>query len=272
MPQDAVSVMADVQYSKCVGNLLHIFLLESLMKQLLFRLLVGIAAAAFTSSVYAQASSQAMDRLRILFPGAKIKQSVGGLLEVDTRVYASQDGRTVLVGGRVIDAVFLLGGAFPINAAKAMQPESRVPARRTAEFAKLPLNLAINIVKGDGARKLALFTDVDCPFCKQIEKTFESVSDVSIYVFLLPVDKLHPDARRKSESIWCALDKPAAWKDYWGSGRLVDAKCPTPFPAIAALAEELGINGTPTLIRASDGAILPGALQKEQLEAWLSGK
>jgi thiol:disulfide interchange protein DsbC len=239
---------------------------------LLLRSLVRIAAMVIAGSGYAQTPQPAMERLNILFPGAKVKQAVGGLLEIDTKVYASQDGRIVLVGGRAVDAEFLLTGVAPVGAAKPLAQEQKVATRRTTEFSKLPLNLAIPIVKGDGSRKLALFTDVDCPFCKQIEKTFESVSDVSIYVFLLPVDQLHPDARRKSEAIWCAADKSAAWKEYWVSGRLVDAQCSTPLPAIATLAEQLGINGTPTLIRASDGVILPGALQREQLESWLSGK
>ena len=244
------------------------------MKFFLLRLRLTIAAIVMViaSSAHAQTPQQAMERLNVLFPGAKVKQAMGGLLEVDTKVYASQDGRTILVGGRTIDAELLLTGGVPVVTAKPLVPEQKAAARRTNEFSKLPLNLAINIVKGDGSRKLALFTDVDCPFCKQIEKTFESVSDISIYVFLLPVDQLHPDARRKSEAIWCAADRSAAWKDYWANGRLLDAKCSTPFLAIAALAEGLGINGTPTLIRASDGVILPGALQKEQLESWLSGK
>jgi thiol:disulfide interchange protein DsbC len=241
------------------------------MKLFCFRTLACLALLLPCAISLAQVPAPATDRIKRLFPGAKVKQAAGGLFEVDTKVYVSQDGRTVLVGGRTIDAEYLLTGVVPGGVAPA--PAAAQPvARRTTEFAKLPQELAITLVKGDGSRKLAVFTDVDCPFCKQLEKTLDSVTDVSIQVFLLPIDQLHPDARRKSEAIWCAADRAAAWREYWANGKLGDDKCSTPFAAIGALAEALGINGTPTLIRASDGAILPGALQKERLESWLGGK
>ena len=235
------------------------------MKPFFIRAFAGLAVLL----AFGSALAQTPERIKQLFPGAKVKQAVGGLFEVETKVYVSQDGRTVLVGGRPIDAQILLAGSAPPVASAPTVLPAPAPRRQT-EFAKLPLELAITLVKGDGSRKLALFTDVDCPFCKQLEKTFDSVSDVTIYVFLLPIDQLHPDARRKSTAIWCAADKMLAWKDYWASGKLGEDKCATPFAAIGALAEALGINGTPTLIRASDGSILPGALQKDVLESWIS--
>ncbi len=239
------------------------------MRHSLLRSLAILTALLFSGTLLAQTTT---DRVKQLFPGAKVKQAAGGLFEVETKVYVSQDGRTVLVGGRTIDAQVLLNGT---GAAAAAQPAATAPAapvRRKTEFSKLPLELAITVVKGNGTRQLAVFTDVDCPFCTQLEKTLDNISDVSIHVFLLPIDQLHPDARRKSEAIWCAADKSAAWKDYWAKSKLGEAKCATPFAAIGALAEALGINGTPTLIRASDGSILPGAMQKETLENWLNGK
>ena len=237
------------------------------MKRFLLRWLVGLMAL----SAFAAALAQTPEQIKQLFPDAKVKRAAGGLFEVETKVYVSQDGRTVLVGGHAIDAqVLRAGGALPAHAAAVPPPAP--PLRRQTEFSKLPLELAITQVKGDGSRHLAVFTDVDCPFCKQLEKTFDAVTDVSIHVFLLPIDQLHPDARRKSEAIWCAADRSLAWKDYWASGKLGEDKCAAPFAAIGALAAVLGINGTPTLIRASDGSIQPGALPKEALESWIGGR
>jgi thiol:disulfide interchange protein DsbC len=89
----------------------------------------------------------------------------------------------------------------------------------------------------------------------------------------MPIAQLHPDAKRKSEAIWCASDRAAAWANFWKSGNVpASADCSTPIDEISALAGALGVRGTPTLIRAVDGAIMPGAAPKDVLENWLSGK
>jgi len=65
------------------------------------------------------------------------------------------------------------------------------------DFSSLPLNSAIKIVKGDGSRKLVVFADVDCPFCKRLEQNeFTHLNNVTIYTFLFPIEKLHPDAKK----------------------------------------------------------------------------
>ena len=87
-------------------------------------------------------------------------------------------------------------------------------------FDSLPLELAIKRVKGNGARKLAIFSDADCPFCARLENELKSIDNVTIYTFLYPIDQLHPDAARKSRMIWCAPDKVKAWDAFFASGAL----------------------------------------------------
>ena len=73
------------------------------------------------------------------------------------------------------------------------------------DFDHLPFDQAIKVVKGNGSRKMAVFSDVDCPFCKRLEQNELSIiTDVTIYTFLMPLDQLHPDAANKSKAIWCA--------------------------------------------------------------------
>ena len=45
--------------------------------------------------------------------------------------------------------------------------------------------------------------------------------------------------------------------------------CAHPVDRNVALAERLGVTGTPTLV-AADGRVLPGAASAEQINAWLS--
>lgn len=138
-------------------------------------------------------------------------------------------------------------------------------------WSELPLELAIKKVKGTGARKLAVFSDADCPFCARLEQTLKDVNDVTIYTFLYPIDQLHPDAARKSRLIWCAPDKVKAWDDFFVNGALPDnaGDCANPVAATATLGRKLKVTATPTLVFA-DGSIVPGALPAQNLETELA--
>ena len=151
--------------------------------------------------------------------------------------------------------------------------EQRRAALRTVDFSRLPLDKAIVKVKGDGSRKLAIFTDPDCPYCKQLEKDLSGVSNVTVYIFLYPIAQLHPDAPRKAKAIWCAPDRAKAWDDLMTGGKAPPepaATCETPISDIAKLGEELGIDGTPGLIFAN-GRMIPGAIPAADIEKYLNG-
>ena len=60
-------------------------------------------------------------------------------------------------------------------------------------FDQLPLDLAIKQVKGDGSRKVAIFEDPNCGYCKQLRKTLEDVDNLTVYTFLYPI--LSPDSK-----------------------------------------------------------------------------
>ncbi|WP_283743531.1 DsbC family protein [Sideroxydans sp. CL21] len=128
------------------------------------------------------------------------------------------------------------------------------------DFSKLPLDKAIVRVKGNGTRKLALFSDPECPYCQGLEKQLEGVNDVTIYTFLLPLAELHPGAMRKAELIWCAKDRAKAWNDMLllqkePEGSNTD--CQTPIKDIAEIATKNWITGTPGIVF-SNGKLLFG--------------
>jgi thiol:disulfide interchange protein DsbC len=144
---------------------------------------------------------------------------------------------------------------------------NRVEQLRQTDFSRLPLDKAIVKVKGTGMRKLAVFSDPDCPYCRQLERELQSVTDVTIYTFLFPLAELHPEAVGKAERVWCSGNPAQAWdklmiqgEDPAGAGN-----CATPIGEIADLAKKLHINGTPGLVF-PDGRIVPGVLPKKQLE------
>ena len=115
------------------------------------------------------------------------------------------------------------------------------------------------LVKSSGKKKLYVFSDPDCPYCRSLEKTFDQLTGVSIYVFPLPLVSLHPNAATVSETLWCQKNAGQAWHAYLTTGaKPADAKCANPINKNIALASKYAINGTPAIIF-EDGTILPGA-------------
>lgn len=58
-------------------------------------------------------------------------------------------------------------------------------------------NVSVNMKDGNGKYGFIVFTDPDCPFCKQLE-SFLLKEDVSVNYIYTPLDQLHPNAREKS--------------------------------------------------------------------------
>ena len=182
----------------------------------------------------------------------------------------------VFMGGQIIYTDEKL--SFIIAEGRLVDPKSKkdVTGERLEELTKidfnsLQLDKAIKIVKGNGSRKLVVFSDVDCPYCKQLErKELSNITDVTIYTFLYPIDQLHPDAANKSRSIWCATNREKAWTDWIMKDQLPlsTGKCEVPLEKVGELARKFGITGTPALIF-SDGKRLPGAVPHKEIERYL---
>ena len=242
------------------------------MRLPLLTLFVGIAVA-LTLSAHAQEPSKddAVARelasvkklLEAKFPGAPIsnvsKSPYFGLYE------AQIDDRMLYTDAKVN---YVLVGSVYDTTTRTNLTEQRLRQLNRVAWDSLPLDLAIKKVKGDGSRKLAVFADADCPFCKRLETDMKGLDNVTIYTFLFPIDGLHPEAARKSAKIWCAPDRVKAWDEWFEAGKLPDNKgdCPTPIAQTAKLGEKYRVNATPTLVFA-DGTVVPGALPLSQLES-----
>lgn len=195
------------------------------------------------------------------FPGAII----GGVAKLPyLDLYEVQfDERLVYTDAK---ASYIVVGSIYDASSKQNLTEERLRKLNRVAWDSLPLNLAFVRVKGDGSRRLVIFSDADCPFCKQLEKEMKGLDNVTIYTFLFPIPELHPDAPRKSAIIWCSADKGKAWSDFFDSGKLPDNKgdCQTPIQETAVLGRKLKITATPTLMFA-DGTLIPGAIPLARL-------
>lgn len=144
----------------------------------------------------------------------------------------------------------MVGGSLLDDASKKNLTAESLKTLTTIKFAELPLKNAIEIKKGTGAYKFAVFTDPDCPYCKTLEQGLDkmAVTDYTAYVFLFPLKELHPDAIAKSESIWCAKDQQESWLNWMVKGTApVKNTCDNPIESNEKLANDLGVAGTPTI-------------------------
>ncbi len=136
------------------------------------------------------------------------------------------------------------------------------------EFDKLPLDLALKKVKGNGKRKLAFFTDPNCGYCKRLERELAKITDVTLYLFLYPVLQGSDEVVR---NVYCAKNPIKAWDDLMLGGIApAHATCNSQIDKVMALAKKHHVQGTPNLIF-GDGIQVPGYMPAEELEKRLNG-
>jgi len=164
---------------------------------------------------------------------------------------------------------FLIQGNLIDTKAKRNLTEERIEKLSAIDFDALPFKDAFTVVRGNGKRKLAVFEDPNCGYCKRFERDLQKVNDVTIHTFLVPI--LSQDSAEKAKNIWCAKDKGKAWLDWMIRDQpAAKASCDT-----TALERNLDfgkkhkITGTPTVFFA-DGSRVPGALSAQQVEKLLA--
>jgi thiol:disulfide interchange protein DsbC len=218
-------------------------------------------------SACAQASESVIrDTLSKQFPGAQIhsikKTPYSGLYEV------YMDGQLVYVDAK---SQYVFTGDVIDLKNRSNLTQARLNQLQAVKWESLPLGNALKTVKGNGTRKLVVFSDVDCPYCRRFEAELAKVDNITVYTFLYPIEGLHPKAVQMSKQIWCAPDRNKAWDDYITGGKVPsnDGKCANPVDETIALAGKLKISGTPTLIFA-DGQRVPGMVPAAQLEKLLA--
>ncbi len=197
------------------------------------------------------------------------KTPIPGLWEVrigNELIYTDEQGNHV-IQGTVFD-----------TKAKINLTDQRIAKLTAIDFDKLPLKDAMVIKQGTGARKLAVFADPNCGFCKRFERDLLNVKDVTIYTFLYPV--LGPDSNDKARSIWCAKDAMKTWRAWMIEGTTIPkamGACDTAaIERNSAFGRKHRVNGTPAILF-EDGQRVPGAMpaadvEKRLAEATRAGK
>lgn len=189
------------------------------------------------------------------------KTPMDGLYEVrinQSEIFYTDAGGNFIIQGNLID-----------TKARVDLTEQRVEKLTAIDFKDLPLKDAFTIVRGNGKRKVAVFEDPNCGYCKRFERDLAKVDNVTVHVFLYPI--LSQDSADKSRHIWCAKDKGKAFLD-WMVRDITPPAVSCDASALARNVEfgkKMRITGTPTLIFAN-GNRVPGAIPQDRIEKLLA--
>jgi thiol:disulfide interchange protein DsbC len=162
----------------------------------------------------------------------------------------------------------IAGQIVPIDSIGKPAPERKV------DFSQIPLKDAVVLGPKNAKKRVAVFTDPDCPYCRKLHEEMKLVlakrKDVAFHIFLFPLE-MHKDAYKKVQAILC--EKSLSLLDDAFSGKpLPEPKCGSEaVEKNKALAKSLNFNGTPTLVR-EDGLVMSGTRPADVLSDWIDGK
>ena len=167
--------------------------------------------------------------------------------------YASADGR------------YLLRGSVEDAEQKVSLSELSMASRRKELLAGLGTEDRLSFEPVDPQFRVTVFTDVDCPYCRRLHSKIDEYNALGIaidYVFF-PLS-IHPDADRKSVSIWCAENRQLAYTAALAGQDPGKSICDNPLTRMREAGNGMGVVQTPTAI-APDGSVVdPAALMSPQ--------
>jgi thiol:disulfide interchange protein DsbC len=229
----------------------------------------AVAWAAPASSTADDAQQVLRERLAALWPQAPILR-IAPLVEMP--LYEVELENMVLYmdpTGRYVFSGALIDLATRQNLTKARLDAQRA-ARWQEAWRTLPDDWPVRF-GGDGreGRRLTVFHDPDCPYCRQLHPELIRLADRGwqIEVLLYPQSRLHPQAREKAISIWCApaAQRVAVLHAALRGEPVPQVSCAHPIDAIIAFGQRLGIHSTPFLVLNHTRAVA-GYHSAEELE------
>ena len=223
-------------------------------------ILLGLASSAFALNEK-QIRAEVQKRLGTAANVRNVTASpIPGLFEVqvNNEIFYTDSNAKYLIQGEMVE----LATGNNVTA-KRQEDINRI------KWSELPQAQAFKVIRGNGSRQIAVFSDPNCGYCKRLEKTLQQLDNVTIYNYLIPI--LSADSSLKSKQIWCASDQQKVWNDWMLNNQSPTGKydCANPIDKNMALAKNYGINGTPTIFF-TDGSRFPGAVQLADIEKKLA--
>jgi thiol:disulfide interchange protein DsbC len=147
--------------------------------------------------------------------------------------------------------------------------QERVEELTMVRFDELPLGLAHKQALGKGSRRIAVFEDPNCGFCKRLRADLLKLDDLTIYTF--PMAFLSADSETRARKALCAADPVKAWNELLLQNRVADnpGTCDNALEKVRELTRKLGITGTPVVVF-ENGKRLSGYAPPERFNPMLA--
>ena len=163
---------------------------------------------------------------------------------------------------------YIVSGSFMSIADRKNVTKMEMIQLHSVDITTIPLTDSIVIGDRGAPKKMILFTDPQCPFCRkfhpELKKVVEADPDVVIFIKMMPLASLHPDSPRIARAILCA-ESLQMLEDSFAGKKIPDPTCESDaVDRTIKLARDLGIGSTPTLIL-PDGRVAPGYRPAEEV-------
>ncbi|MCC2626009.1 MAG: thiol:disulfide interchange protein [Burkholderiales bacterium] len=213
----------------------------------------------------ANISAQLRKTLKDTLPQLPIDQvnisPIGGIYEIISGrkvFYVDSTGRYAMLGNMVDLTI------------KQSLTEQKVKSLSVVDWNKIPTKIAIVKIIGKGQRKIAVFTDPDCPFCKRLDADIlTKQKDLTIYYFLYPM-AMHANSDNDAKRIICAENPDVTYIDWMVNDKTlpIQSQC----KRLANLeqmkkvgSEIVGVEATPTIVL-PNGQIVSGLIPADYLD------
>lgn len=232
----------------------------------MFRFLVSAALLAGAIAAHAADDTQTInDAVHKVAPKANVQSIAESELPgyydvvVDGHVvFVSADGKYV-IEGHVLDV-----------AKRRDLSTDGLSGLRKEGLAKIQPDKKLIFAPPHPKYTVTVFTDVDCPYCRQFHKQIAEYNRLGIAVeYVLYPLSIHPGADKKAQTVWCEKDRNTAYTNAMNGQTLAPKTCSNPIAEIAAIGESMAVNGTPAIFTA-DGQQLGGYVPPDQLAQQLA--
>lgn len=187
--------------------------------------------------------------------------SMPGLYEVRTSdgqiFYVSEDGEHLMFGSLLHT---LPGGV--VNVTEGAQNEVR--ADTMAAFGEQ--GVISYPAEGEQKAEIAVFTDIDCPYCRKFHDQVPRMNELGITVNYYGFPRSGPQTSSfyKYESVWCSEDSRAAMNKAKAGQKVPEKSCDNPVLSQMQLGQQVGVRGTPAIVL-ENGQMIPGFVPAETL-------
>ncbi|AKG19873.1 hypothetical protein AAX09_10320 (plasmid) [Moraxella bovoculi] len=215
----------------------------------------------------------ALAQINFVFASAQIEQSIMSKYpntQIDTITQTPMKGIYEVKMGKNIaytdeeGRYFLFGHLFDMNTQTDLTAEAK-KAAEAIKWQELPLENALVYKKGDGSRVFGMVTDIDCGYCRMLEREIQAMDNITVYKFMVPIQGNPKD----SENIWCAADRNQAYLNrILDNIPAPDKTCQNPIAKNVEWFDANNLTGTPVLFK-PNGDMQYGYTTKSELEEWL---